>query len=672
MEGIEKGIELNDLKFSPEFFRDEVREGFYVTTMMKRYWASQLKVLSIIARICDKHGINWFVDYGTLLGAIRHGGYIPWDDDLDICMLRGDWLRFFEVAKNELPAGFEALTLSENENYAEVIGRVVNSVSIDCGKEHLREFYGCPYTVGVDIFPLDGLYEDDGKEKERRNRANEALMEYLKSKDRNQALEIEKIYMECSDIDAKKLALMPFYVPKGDHVFPAELFENVVKLFFEGIMINVPGRYEEVLEIEYGDFMTARRGGGLHDYPAYRYQEKILGEKMGRNPFSYTMDFNELSGSVKRYGRRMIEQAQDDIKKYNLINSDNFAGEKSGKQKVAVFLPCKAAWWDSMEPLWKEYFDDESTEVHVLPIFYYDSDYNGNIGEKHDERALFPEYLNVEDCEKFDFAGIHPDIVVTQVPYDGYNTAMTVHEFFYSANLLRFTDELIYVPCFDMEPPMDENDKAATAISVFVEQEGVVNADRVVLKSEQMRRFYIEKLVELSSEDTRQYWEQKIVVLENGDNKERKSTEVSDRGNGESGNEKRLAKTEDGNVGGRKLIVYYVGISSLLRYGSDAIEKIRESFDIFEEASDKLDVVFTIQWGLMENLEIVAPELLLEFKQILETIPDRKNITYEPGQQALLPVDDFDAYYGDASPYVRKCVLQKIPVMIQNYEIRKS
>ena len=66
------------------FFEAEEREGFFVSSMMKRYWAAQLKVLSDVARVCKKHNIRWFADCGTLLGAVRHGGYIPWDDDLDI------------------------------------------------------------------------------------------------------------------------------------------------------------------------------------------------------------------------------------------------------------------------------------------------------------------------------------------------------------------------------------------------------------------------------------------------------------------------------------------------------------------------------------------------------------------------------------------------------------
>ncbi len=94
------------MKHSIDFFRDEIRNGFYIPTQVKMSWACDFDVLSEIDRICKKHGITYFADWGTFLGAVRHSGYIPWDDDMDICMLREDYNRFREVADAELSKGY--------------------------------------------------------------------------------------------------------------------------------------------------------------------------------------------------------------------------------------------------------------------------------------------------------------------------------------------------------------------------------------------------------------------------------------------------------------------------------------------------------------------------------------------------------------------------------------
>ena len=80
------------MRLPREFFYDEIRDGFYIPGLIKRAWGAQLSVLSEIDRICQKNDITYHVYAGTLLGAVRDGQCIPWDDDLDICMLRDDFL----------------------------------------------------------------------------------------------------------------------------------------------------------------------------------------------------------------------------------------------------------------------------------------------------------------------------------------------------------------------------------------------------------------------------------------------------------------------------------------------------------------------------------------------------------------------------------------------------
>lgn len=667
-----KRCKLDNLSFSPEFFQDEVREGFYISTMMKRYWASQLKVLSSIAKVCEKHNIKWFADCGTLLGAIRHEGYIPWDDDLDICMLRSDWLSFFEVAEKELPKGFQVLTIQGNDEYEQIIGRVVNSSVIDYGSEHLEEYYGCPYTIGIDIYPLDGLYSDKGKEQYRLGRARKLLEEleimqqgqksYSADKKRRLLKQIEALYSECSSDEAEYVALMPFYVPKENHKYPKELFDNPVLVPFENTYVYVPGRFEEVLSIEYGDFMRIRKGGGMHEYPVYADQERTLFDALGRNPFGYNMNYNELLASVQRYVMRLATPV----------------AAKSAK-KIVAMLPCRAKWWDNMKPLWRYYkAHDNEYEFHVLPIFYFDCDFAGNIGEKHDERELFPAEIGVEACESFDFAGIHPDIIVAQVPFDGFNTAMTVHEFFYSSNLKQFTDELIYVPCFNPEDPIDENDKAITAIRMLVEQPEVINADRVVVSSEKVKDVYYKRAIELCGAETEMYWQQKIVTTNEyvGDAADSENADVHLTSGTDIGIKAITCKssTEEwkslvGDACDKKVVIYYFSMSFILQHREKAIDKISRSIDTFSEAGEGMITIVEPQEAVLTQLSDIDKSLSERFSQLLVKAAGISNIVVDRNGVASSHVSQCSAFYGDRGALLKSCAEAEIPVMIQNVDV---
>ena len=78
------------MNFDNNFFDNEVRNGFFVCSLMKRAWAAQIDVLAYFDKICQENGLKYYADFGTLLGAVRHKGFIPWDDDIDVSMFRED------------------------------------------------------------------------------------------------------------------------------------------------------------------------------------------------------------------------------------------------------------------------------------------------------------------------------------------------------------------------------------------------------------------------------------------------------------------------------------------------------------------------------------------------------------------------------------------------------
>lgn len=115
----------------------------------------QLDILKFVDSLCHKHKINYSIFYGTLIGAIRHEGYIPWDDDIDIVLLRDDYNRLLEAFNNEHHQYYTFNTHQSSKHYFFPYGKVSDSRTV------LTES-GVNGTIGVniDVFPIDFISDD--------------------------------------------------------------------------------------------------------------------------------------------------------------------------------------------------------------------------------------------------------------------------------------------------------------------------------------------------------------------------------------------------------------------------------------------------------------------------------------------------------------------------------
>lgn len=118
-------------------------------------------ILDEIDRICRKHNINYFLDSGTALGAIRHGGFIPWDDDADVGMVRQEYEKFLEVAPRELGKDFFLQTRKTDQGYEKYSAKVrLNNTYFP---EPRNESMSIHQGIFVDIFPFDFINDDRNK-----------------------------------------------------------------------------------------------------------------------------------------------------------------------------------------------------------------------------------------------------------------------------------------------------------------------------------------------------------------------------------------------------------------------------------------------------------------------------------------------------------------------------
>lgn len=298
------------LNFSEEFFKAEEIEGFYVESTMKRYWACLMDIMDVIDKVCEKYNLKYYVYGGTLLGAARHQGFIPWDDDIDLAMKRPDYMKLLEVLPKELPPGYWLSTPFTNERHKQFFVGVSNGKEVDCSKEHLSRFYGCPFVATLDIFPLDYLPRNqdeadivkaiftviwhtmdlvnDQAEPDVIEESLQNVEEYCGVViDRSKPIKstlwqlTNRLLASFTEADGDELVEWCFYVNQGDKFkFDKKWYDEVVDLPFENVKVSAPKEYDAVLSQIYGDWRTPVRGSQFHNYPIYKKQLEFLKRKV--------------------------------------------------------------------------------------------------------------------------------------------------------------------------------------------------------------------------------------------------------------------------------------------------------------------------------------------------------------------------------------------------------
>ncbi len=295
------------MRFEEAFFQGETIEDFYVRPMVKRAWAAQLEILQEINAICKRHNIMYFAEWGTMLGAVRHHGIIPWDDDIDIGMKRGDYERFLYFAEKELPQDLRIVNPYTEEKYGEIMTRITNGPNIDLSNTFLQKYHGCPYVVGIDIFPRDFLvrskeqqelqcqlliaanllaknWNNDEISDQEKQESFDALLEFVGMKKDENIPIAQQLYQLsdrlCAlygDADADEITQLCEYATKKHFHMPKEWYASTIDMPFGDITIPVPVGYDGILRIYYGEnYMTPVKVWGTHDYPFFKNQEEML------------------------------------------------------------------------------------------------------------------------------------------------------------------------------------------------------------------------------------------------------------------------------------------------------------------------------------------------------------------------------------------------------------
>ncbi len=272
----------------------------YEHDVLKKLQETELDMLKDFAELCEKHNIDYFGCGGTCIGAVRHGGFIPWDDDIDIAFTRAEFDRFVEVAKKEFAGKYTVLNADNDPNYVLMSTRLVK-----VGTKFQEECFKnskCDFGIFLDLYCFDNVPDDEKLMKKQAFWAwfwSKLLIMCEVSHPTLYVTGIKKtIISTVSFLGHYFLKLVPnakkFFYKKAKanatkyrnqktkriaYLFDPQLYTSMIslddviptkKLPYSGLNVRFPGKIESYLTKRYGpDYMTPPPEEKRHNHPPY-------------------------------------------------------------------------------------------------------------------------------------------------------------------------------------------------------------------------------------------------------------------------------------------------------------------------------------------------------------------------------------------------------------------
>lgn len=525
-----KITEIDNLEFAPEYFEPEIREGIFISSMMKRVWAVQIQVLLEIDKVCRRHGIRWFADNGTLLGAVRHHGFIPWDDDLDICMLRKDYEELLKYT-DEFPKGFYVMNIHTDPTDTDMLTRVTNTQELRFDDEFLGRFCQCPFAIGVDIFPLEYLSPDAEAEEGRRDALNAIiyLIEFIKANG-DEALEVkasiaealswknmvydeekssinqlhllaEEFYKEYPGDDSDEVVLMPYFIAHHNHIYKKKWYDKEIFLPFENVLVPCSPYYDDVLVTEYGNWQPVYRNGGIHDFPFYTKQEAVLEERLHHNAFRYTatpMEHNHFESI--RLSSRILKQPSISDRQSVLLMPQSLEDENTllSILKTRVELKNSDLYlcllpYGNME-------SENRNEVRIHELSKETSKALSDYASSNGSSIINLDWKILADSINKGETKYYFDEIIEFFAYDTTNITLSLINTFRTENLLKHTSHLVFaVP--NLHTPTEIEGKLIAGMRDIIESPASLGSDEISVCSEGLKEIFAKRLSELTGED---------------------------------------------------------------------------------------------------------------------------------------------------------------------------
>ncbi len=287
-----------------------------------------------------------------------------------------------------------------------------------------------------------------------------------------------------------------------------------------------------------------------------------------------------------------------------------------------VFLPYKASMWDSMESVWQAAANDPDCDVYVIPIPYYDRRPDNSFGEYHYEGTEIPEYVPITHYAAYDFENRRPDVVYVHNPYDQYNYVTSVEPRFYSYELKKHTDCLVYIPYYLAYGSIGDGQRMTSVYR---------SADYIVIQNEGYRKFFDKNIPD-----------SKFLPL--GSPKFDKIVTTCKN--------KPELKPEWKMAESKRVFFYNTSISEFLCNPAAFLRKMSYVFDTFERYKQDVCLLWRPHPLLESTMKSMCPQYLSRYLELKNRyISDSLGI-YDDNPDLNYSIALSDVYLGDASSSV--------------------
>ncbi len=281
------------------FFKEELRSNYLVSTPMKKVWSVELDLLQNLLTVCDKYNLKIYASGGTMLGAVRHQGFIPWDDDIDMMMMREDYEKLCAIAPKEFESPYFFQTEDSDPGSLRGHAQLRNSDTTAILEIERGRKYTFNQGIFIDIFPLDSVVDNkvlfyiqyfQALFFRKLSTAYGILIE-RKNIFRQERVPpnvfFKKFISVCKKYnymtDTKMVSTLSFIFNKKTHQKFRSDFEEIVLLPFENVTIPIVKNYELALVQEYGNWKEFKPDTSNHQKiffdPEKSYVEYIFDTK---------------------------------------------------------------------------------------------------------------------------------------------------------------------------------------------------------------------------------------------------------------------------------------------------------------------------------------------------------------------------------------------------------